>query len=156
MYLLKNKCSFTILFISLLFTGISNAEYKPTREDFIASARERYGITSPSKELIEGLRGEVSGFNSKAPIDFGNDVYMTSASVSERGTMIVRVTAKSATRFQVNPSLIKEKLTQIACNDNAISRGFDAGLGASMLLTTVDGFDIDTGVINKSRCAQYK
>lgn len=145
-----------MLLVSLFFSGVSNAEKQPTREDFIAAARERYGVTSPSKDVIEGLRGEVSGFNSKAPIDFGNDVYMTSASVSERGIMIVRVTAKSATRFQVNPALIKEKLTQIACNDNAISRGFDAGLGASMLLTTVDGFDIDTGVINKSRCSQYK
>lgn len=145
-----------MLLVSLLLPAIANAEKKPTREDFIAAAKERYGIASPSKELIEGLRSEVSGFNSKAPIDFGNDVYMTSASVSERGLMIVRVTAKSATRFQVNPVFIKEKLTQIACNDNAISRGFDAGLGASMLLTTVDGFDIDTGVINKSRCSQYK
>ncbi|MFQ2440557.1 hypothetical protein ACK31O_08875 [Aeromonas caviae] len=107
------------------------------------------------KDIIDGLREEVANFNRNAPVDFGNDVYMTSASVSDYGHMTIRVTSKSTTRFQVNPALIKEKLTQLACEGKAISRGFNAGLSASMLLTTVDGFDVNTGVINKTACSKY-
>ncbi|QWL69417.1 hypothetical protein HQ397_04235 [Aeromonas hydrophila] len=142
-----------------LVTGITSfaaAEEKPTREDFIAAAKDRYAVSKPSEKLIDNLREEVYNFNTKAPIHYGNDVYLTSASVNEQGIMIARFTAKSATRFQVNPVLIKEGLMNIACSTEAIYRGFDAGFGASMLLTTVDGLDIDTGIINKTRCSKYK
>lgn len=151
-----HKFSGAAFLFTFFLSCVALANTQPTREDFINAARERYGVSGPNKETIDGLREEVTEFNRKAPIPFGNDVFMTSASVTERGQMIIRVTTKSATRYQVNPELIKNSLVQLACSDKSISKGFEVGLGASMLLTTVDGLDIDTGVINKSKCSQYK
>jgi len=147
----------TILFIlSVFISGAALANTKFTREDFMRDAMERYGSKKISEEAINDLRQGVSDINSKSPIDYGNDVFMTSSSITDGGLMTMRFIMKSNTRFQINPKLISEELVNLVCTTKSIYSGIDAGVTAKVLLTTVDGFDVESGPISKSTCAKFK
>lgn len=119
-------------------------------------AMERYGSKKISEDAINDLRKGVSDINSQAPIDYGNDVFMTSSSITDSGLMTMRFIMKSNTRFQINPKLISEALVNLVCTTKSIYSGIDAGVTAKVLLTTVDGFDVESGPISKSTCAKFK
>lgn len=150
-----------IIFIfSIFISGASLANPQPTYEDFLKAQKERrenYEKNSRiNKSIIEKLRQGASDVNSKAPIDYGNDVFMTSSSITDNGMMTVRFLMKSNTRFQINPSLLSEKLVSFACTTKSMYSGIAAGLTAKVLLTTIDGFDVESGLISKSTCAKYR
>jgi len=155
-----NKVFPITLLLLITFTTPCSANTEPSYEYFLKAQKERRESyerdAKLNKNIIESLRHGVSDINSKAPIDYGNDVFMTSSSITDNGLMTMRFIMKSNTRFQINPKLISEELVNLACTTKSIYSGIDAGVTAKVLLTTVDGFDVESGPISKSTCAKYK
>ena len=75
---------------------------------------------------------------------------------ADSGLMTFRFLMKSSTRFQINPELVSNELITLVCTTNSLYSGIDAGVTAKVLLTTVDGFDVDSGVISKSTCSKFR
>lgn len=145
-----------ILIFSFFISCSSLANQKPTRDDFMRDAMERYGPKKINNEILDNLRKGAFDANQKTPINYGNDVFLTSTSIADSGLMTFRFLMKSSTRFQINPELVSNELITLVCTTNSLYSGIYAGVTAKVLLTTVDGFDVDSGVISKSTCSKFR
>ena len=108
------------------------------------------------KALTTQLRKLSAEFNTKAPIHINDDAIITSVSVDEPAIFTIKIlmpnmTSKDVIRNDVAINL-KKVFTGMACNNEVIRSGFTRGASSRFVMTTIDGYDIDSGIINSSSC----
>ncbi len=106
-----------------------------------------------NKVIINQLRDVASEINSRTPIRINDDTIITSVAVSESATVIFRglspnLTASDVKRDNVLNG-IKNTAHGMACSNEVI---FRKGASMRFVFSTIDGYEIDSGVINSVSC----
>ena len=106
-----------------------------------------------NKVIINQLRAVASEINSRIPIRINDDTIITSVAVSESATVIFRGLSPSLTASDVKRDNvlngIKNTAHGMACSNEVI---FRKGASMRFVITTIDGLEIDSGVINSASC----
>lgn len=106
--------------------------------------------------IIKQLRNLAVEINSRAPIRINDDTTITSIAVSETATVTFRGLYPKLTSSDVEKNNaadgIKTLAHGIACNNNLLADGFKNGASMRFVFSTIDGYEIDSGIINSASC----
>ena len=117
-------------------------------------------VTARADNLMEDLRSAVESLNTRSPIAYGENVNLTSASLDEKAVITFRYTMKSVKAKDVDKVSFENYLSGLfegsLCSDKTMRAGFNRGASAHIIYTTIDGLDLDAGIINESSCSFIK
>jgi len=106
--------------------------------------------------IIKQLRNLAVEINSRAPIRINDDTIITSVAVSEPATLIFRALYPNLTAADVENNNVADGIKTLAngmaCNNKSLVAGFKEGASMRFLMTTIDGYEIDSGVISSKSC----
>ena len=145
---------FHLTVLVLLLCGEAHAV--ASREAFLAAVKARYGAHQIDEAILSELRKGAADINKSAPNDVGGGLMLTSASVNKAGVMTYRYTMTGMTSKNIDANLAAKSLhdlfVSVACKDEVMRKGIDAGASIHPFLTTIDGQDIDVKVISAASC----
>ena len=121
---------------------------------------EKISDTSRTKQtnsaIINQLRVLATDINSKTPIRINDETIITSVSVSEPSTFTFRALSPNLKSSDVENNNVTDGIrisaTGMACNNETLLDGFKKGASMRFVVTTIDGYEIDSGVISNESC----
>ena len=106
--------------------------------------------------IIKQLRNLAVEINSRAPIRINEDTIITSVAVSEPATFIFRALSPNLMAADVENNNVADGIKTLAhgmaCNNNLLADGFKNGASMRFVFSTIDGYEIDSGITNSASC----
>ena len=106
--------------------------------------------------IVKQLRGLAAEMNSHVPIRINDDTIITSVAVSAPATFVFRGLYPKLTTSDVEKNNVADGIKTfsrgMACNNKLLEDGFNNGASMRFVMTTIDGYDIDSGIIDSASC----